>query len=181
MMDAYDIEHNLQALGEELQAMRIQNPVELLMIGGGYMLTQLQNRATTNDVDALVLNPDFYSEDYRLFKAAASFVGQDKGLTASWLSTNIGDFLRIAGPLPPMTVWRRFGPLVIYVPRMDFILAHKLVAGREKDIDDIESLRRTLGITTREQAQRILDIYIAQDTQIHHQVDATLDDIFRSS
>ncbi len=52
-MDVNDIEQNLFLLGEELREMGVQEPVELLLIGGGVMLTQMQNRTVTSDVDVL--------------------------------------------------------------------------------------------------------------------------------
>ena len=60
----------------------------------------------------------------------------------------------------------------------EFILAHKLVAGREKDLDDIDALCRQLGIKNRKKAQKILDTYIYQDIQDNSDVMAILDDFF---
>jgi hypothetical protein len=40
-MDAKDIERYLSLLGEELQAIGVQEPIQLLLVGGGYMLTQV--------------------------------------------------------------------------------------------------------------------------------------------
>lgn len=40
-MDANDIERYLLLVGEELKAMNVEEPIQLLMIGGGYMLTQV--------------------------------------------------------------------------------------------------------------------------------------------
>lgn len=177
-MNAQEIIHNLQLLGEELAAMQIQEPVELQLIGGGFMLTQIRNRVATRDIDVMVLHPDAYSESYRIFKGAARFVAQDEDLDPAWLSTNIGDFLRIAGPLPKLKLWKKFGPLHIYIPPKDFILALKLVAGREKDTPDIEALLHRLRIHKRTQAQKILDRYIYPNIQSDYDVATTLDDFF---
>jgi hypothetical protein len=46
-MDAEDIERYLSLVGAELQAMNMQEPIQLLLIGGGYMLTQIHNRAVS--------------------------------------------------------------------------------------------------------------------------------------
>ena len=51
-MDAKDIERYLSLVGAELQAMKVQRPIQLLLIGGGYMLTQVCNRTVTGDIDA---------------------------------------------------------------------------------------------------------------------------------
>lgn len=174
-MDAKDIIRNLQLVGEELESMKVQDPVELLLIGGGFMLTQIQNRTATSDVDVMVLRPDVYTEPYQVFKEAVKFVAQDERLDPAWLSTNIGDFLRIAGPLPSISIWKIFGPLQIYIPPKNFVLALKLVAGRKKDMDDIDALCRSLHVTTRHQAQTILNAYISLEVQTHSNVEGTLD------
>ncbi len=38
-MNAKEIVRYLSLVGEELQAMNVQEPIQLLLIGGGYMLT----------------------------------------------------------------------------------------------------------------------------------------------
>lgn len=179
-MDAKDIEHYLSLVGTELQAMNVQEPIELLLIGGGYMLTQVRNRTATGDVDAMFMGSHVYSDSevYRLFQAAVHFVANDEALEPSWLSTDVGDFLRTAGPLPKVTLWRKFGPLHVFIPPKQFILAHKLLAGREKDRDDVDALCHQLGINTRKKAQEILDIHIRKDIQDNSNVTAILDDFF---
>lgn len=117
-MQKQDIEHNLSLLGSQLEDLGIQTTIRLLMIGGGFMLTQLGNRATTDDVDVLVdISDPQHSDDYRIFRNAVHFVAYDAGLSHSWLSDNIGDFLRMAGPVPKGILWRQFGRyLEVYIP-----------------------------------------------------------------
>lgn len=179
-MDARDIERYFALVGEELGAMGIEEPVQLLLVGGGYMLTQIRNRTATGDIDAVWVHPEVYadSEMYRLFRAAVRFVATDEDLEPSWLNTDVGDFMRAAGPLPKMTLWRRFGMVHVYLPPKDFILAHKLVASRRKDRDDISSLCVQLRVTTRKQAQRIVDTYISRDIQENHHVAEKLERLF---
>ena len=173
-----DIAYSLSLVGEELAAMNVNQPVKFLMIGGGYMLTQIGNRTFTTDIDGMVLEPDVTSERYRLFKEAVKFVGQDLHLHPAWLSTNIGDFLVAAGIVPPGILWQQFGPLEIYIPPMDFILAHKIVASRQKDEDDIQALCDRLGVTTKKKAQALVNKYITQETQRYHQVPQKLKKLF---
>lgn len=180
-MNANDIERYLLLVGEELQAMGLSEPIQLLLVGGGYMLTQVQNRAATGDIDTVWLQPEIYSDSeiYRLFKAAVQFIADGEGLDASWFNIDVGDFVLLAGPLPKMKLWKMFSVLHVYLPSKDFILAHKLLAARNKDIGDIEVLLSQLKIDTRKKAQRILDKYIAQDIQENNHVDAKLDLFFR--
>jgi hypothetical protein len=72
----------------------------------------------------------------------------------------IGDFLRDASIVPQGTLWRTYGPLEVYIPPDDYILALKLLAGRTKDQKDIQALCQQLHIRTRQQAQQIVDTYI---------------------
>jgi hypothetical protein len=182
-MQKGDIERNLALLGEQLEELGIQTSIRLLMIGGGFMLTQIGNRLTTDDVDVLIdIDDPQHSDDYRIFRNAVRFVAYDLGLTDAWLSDNIGDFLRMAGPIPKGKLWRRFGRyLEVYVPPQAFILAHKLVAGREKDEKDIQALFQSLHVTKRAQAQKILDKYITnKDIQESEGIQETLDDLFHT-
>src|SRR5260370_27412719 len=135
-MQKQDIEHNLSLLGSQLDELGMQTTIRLLMIGGGFMLPQIGNRATTDDIDVLVkdISDPQHSDDYRIFKNAVHFVAHDARLSDSWLSDNIGDFLRMAGPVPKGKLWRRFGRyLEVYIPPQHFILAPKLVSGKLKD------------------------------------------------
>jgi len=183
-MQKQDIEHNLSLLGSQLEELGIQTTIRLLMIGGGFMLTQIGNRATTDDIDVLVkdISDPQNSDDYRIFRNAAHFVAYDARLSDSWLSDNIGDFLRMAGPVPQGNLWRRFGRyLEVYIPPKEFILAHKLVAGRGKDREDTKALMHNLHITKRQQAQEIVDKYITnKDIQESEGVQETLDEFFRT-
>ena len=180
-MNASDIERYLLLVGEELQAMGVCEPIQLLLIGGGYMLTQVRNRAATADIDTVWLRPEIHagSETYRLFKDAVQFVAKDEGLDVYWLNIDVGDFVLLAGPLPQMGLWKQFGVIHIYLPPKDFILAHKLLAARNKDISDIEVLLSQLKVDTRQMAQMILDKYIDRDIQQNNHVDAKLDLFFR--
>ena len=57
-MQAQDIEAHLADLGQELQNLGVEEPVRILMVGGAFMLTQLHNRSTTQDVDVLLKDVD---------------------------------------------------------------------------------------------------------------------------
>lgn len=180
-MDANDIERYLLLVGEQLRTMGVSKPIRLLLVGGGYMLTQVRNRAATGDIDTVWLRPQIHagSEIYRLFQSAIQFVADNEGLDASWLNIDVGDFVLMAGPSPKMKLWKKFGMIAVYLPPKDFVLAHKILAARNKDKGDIEVLLSQLKIDTRKKAQRILDKYIHPDIQSNHHVDAKLDLFFR--
>jgi len=57
-MTEQEIDQALAALGQELQRVQISQPVRVLVVGGAYMLTQVHNRSSTQDVDVLLLDID---------------------------------------------------------------------------------------------------------------------------
>ena len=180
-MEAQDIERYLADLGQELQQRGVRQPIRLLVVGGAFMLTQLHNRPSTNDIDVLFkeLAPSSTSPIYRAFKAATRAVARRHALPGNWLNDLISDFLRGTGTAPEGTLWRTFTPLELYIPEAEYILALKLFAGRPKDRDDITVLCQRLQVLTRAQAQQLVDRYIPdrQLQQLNH-LDETLDDFF---
>lgn len=94
-MDAKDILIYLKLVGKELESMGLSEPIQLLMIGGGYMLTQVKNRTATGDIDAVWVYPAFHadSEVYWLFEAAVQAVGDRENLGPSWLNVTGSDFV----------------------------------------------------------------------------------------
>ena len=67
--------------------------------------------------------------------------------------------------VPDGKLWKAFGPFHIYAPPQEYILALKIFAGREKDIEDCKILLQQGTITTQQQAQMVLDRYILPDAQ----------------
>ena len=67
--------------------------------------------------------------------------------------------------VPRGKLWKRYGPLQVYVPPKEYILALKILAGRDQDIVDCRILLPQTNIRTRRQAQRVLDRYILPDAQ----------------
>jgi hypothetical protein len=179
-MDARDIQRYLSLVGRELKDIGVGGPVRLLMIGGGYMLTQVKNRATTGDVDMVWVYPEFSMDSgvYWSFEAAVRAVGEREALEPTWLNVAGSDFVREAGPLPKMRLWKKFGPLHVCLPPKDFILAHKLVASRRKDMGDIAVLCAQLRINSRDKAQQIVDKYISREIQRISHVPEKLDRYF---
>ncbi len=161
-MDKTEIETYLAKLGEELQDIGVQQPVRILLVGGAFMLTQVPNsRPNTNDVDVLLKDVDDpTSQLYRMFKAAVRAVASQNRIPSSWLNDIISDFIRDVSLVPQGTLWQRYTMLEVYVPPNEYILALKLLAGRQKDKDDIAVLRQQLRIQTHQQAQQLVDQYI---------------------
>jgi hypothetical protein len=115
-MQEQEIIHFLSMVGDELQDVGLTQPVHILLIGGAYMLTQIRNRATTQDVDVIILAPATSSHEYTIFKQIVRFVVQDQGINPSWLSDNIAEFLQPTGNIPTGKLWFRRGNLEVYIP-----------------------------------------------------------------
>lgn len=178
-MQEADIINLLKLVGEELEAFGLQKPIRILLIGGAYMLTQVHNRLVTRDVDVIVqVNRE--SREYSQLKQAVTFVAQDTGVDRDWLSDNIADFILSAGKIPRSQLWLSHGMLQVYVPDESYILALKLLSGRDKDENDIHTLLQRLNIRTRKQAEKILNKYLNKNTreEFAKDIQETLDDLF---
>jgi len=180
-MQAHEIETYLADLGQQLRQMGVTQSVRLLLIGGAFMLTQLHSRRATNDVDVLLVDVDdpATSPLYQTFKAAVRVVASRNQLPVSWMNDLLGDFLRDRTRVPQGTLWRTYTVLKVYVPEAEYILALKLLAGRPKDLGDIQLLCRKLQVGTRIQAQQLVDRYIPDRhvQQLNH-LDTTLSTLF---
>jgi hypothetical protein len=180
-MDASEIERYLAELGDELQQRGLTQPLRILVVGGAFMLTQIHNRSATNDIDVLLEDITDPAADlrYPIFTAAKRAVAARHQLGAVWINDVVGDALRLNGPVPAGTLWRTYAMLEVYMPPLDYVLALKLFAGRPQDRPDSLALCRQLGITTRTDAQNILDRYIPdQSLQAMHDVPKTLNGTF---
>lgn len=180
-MQAQEIEAHFADLGQELQELGVEHSVRILMIGGAFMLTQLHNRPTTKDVDVLLKDVDdpMVSPLYQTFRTAVQAVASKKQLSITWINDVIADFLRNIGTVPEGVLWRTYGMLEVYIPPDDYILALKLLAGRQKDREDIQALCQLLHIQTREQAHQIVDRYVPEkQVQQLSGLDDTISDIF---
>ena len=105
-MHAQEIENYLAELGQELQNLGIRQPIRILLVGGAFMLTQIQNRASTNDVDVLLKDGEdsTTSPRYQTFRAAVRAVARKRTLPSNWLNDIMGDFLRDTGTAPDGTL-----------------------------------------------------------------------------
>jgi hypothetical protein len=180
-MTEQEIDQALAALGQELQRVSISQPIRVLVVGGAYMLTQVHNRSSTQDVDVLLLDIDdpATSPVYPALQAAVRAVAAQRGLPVTWFNDVVGDALRRNGAVPPGALWRTYGPLEVSMPGDEYMLALKLLAGRPRDTPDIQALSGRLGLQAADEAQAILDRYIP-DRQLQqlHQVPLTLQRMF---
>ena len=161
-MQAKDIENYLIQLGQEFIHLGIQKPVRVLLIGGAYMILHANMARSTDDVDIfwLGLKENERDETIPTVKTAVTNVALINNIDVDWFNDMTDILLHDLLIVPTGKLWRTYGLLHIYIPTKDYILALKIIAGRDKDIRDSKVLLQQLRITTRQQAQRRLDRYI---------------------
>jgi len=83
--------------------------------------------------------------------------------------------------IPEGKLWKRYGPLHIYLPPREYILALKIVAGRDKDLADCAILLPQTNVKTRQQARQLLDQYILPEAQERNaaQIEDSLNKLFQ--
>ncbi|SRR6266436_2704345 len=180
-MQAKDIEKYLARLGQELANLGMQEPVRVLMIGGAYMLLLAKAPRSTDDVDILWLEEeDALQRAIYTLRDGVQIVADKNALEPDWFNYMTHLLMFDLVIIPRGKLWRRYGPLHIYIPPKEYILALKILAGREKDIGDCEILLQQIKITTREQAQKLLDRYILPITQQQNanEIDKSLNELF---
>lgn len=180
-MQSKEIETYLAQLGQELANMGVNQSIRILLIGGAFMLLRVQNRRTTDDIDVFLkdIEDTTASTLYQQFRTAVRAIAYRNQLRGNWLSDIMNDSLHHNGQVPAGTLWRIYGILEVYLPPEDFILALKLMAGRQKDRVDILALSKKLKVQTRQQAQHLVDRYMP-DKQLQQlsDLDETLDEFF---
>jgi len=145
-MDSNEIDTYLHALDEELAKRLIRKPVHIVVVGGVYMLFFLRNRAATKDVDIVPLDfPDSTNptQETKVFRSAINAIAKTYRLRRDWMNDVVAAFIP---PLPTesLILWRDYPNLQVYVPQADCILALKLLAGRERDAEDIAAFALSL-------------------------------------
>lgn len=180
-LQQHEIEQLLQELGSELAVRGIPS-VQVLIVGGAYMLLTIGNRATTQDIDVFPLNfvssanPD---EHTNKILTAIRAVAKRHSLKREWMNDAAFGILGDLQPPPSeLQLWRTYGALDIYLPPAEFIFAIKVFGYRDRDFNDVQALIAKLDVQTREQAQQIIDRYISRNAQREYRTHVTLDDLF---
>jgi len=176
-----EIDRLLQDLGAELARCGFAS-IRVMIVGGAYMLLTIGNRATTQDIDVFPLNfassaqPD---KDTKSVLQAINAVAKRNNLKRDWFNdAAFGIIGELQPPEQQLTLWKTYGALEIYMPPVEFILAVKIFGFRDRDYNDVAALMQRLDVQTREQAQKIVDTYIARDAQKEYRTHVTLDDLF---
>lgn len=163
-LNSQDIVYYLSYLGQEISLQGITVPVRILMVGGGFILTQLGDRRTTHDID-VIIPLDHQDSLYQTIKKAIWAVADKQGIQYVWMNDIVASYVKSIRA-PEWLPWKRFDLLEVYIPSVNYRIAAKLLAGRERDIDDLNAIFAQLGITTSEQAMAIFLHYAQEQKQI---------------
>jgi hypothetical protein len=179
-MQARDIKRYLADLGAALKNRGVKKPLRMMLIGGAYMLLLENASRSTEDIDIFWLEEDAFERMREVLSACMLEVARKHMLTPNWFNFLTQVILMQDIYIPDGTLWKRFGPLYIYIPPREYILALKMTAGRPKDLDDCAILLPKTAIQTIEQAQELLNKYILPEAQEEHgeQIEKSLDILF---
>jgi len=161
-----EIEQYLAELGAALQSQGITMPVRVLIIGGAYMMLLANAPRTTDDIDIFWLEE---GEDFQKARLAlrdgVQTIASKYTLPPNWFNYLTQMLIYDKIIMPKGKLWKRYGPLYVYAPPKEYMLALKIMAGRDKDIVDCRILLPQTNIRTRRQAQRVLDRYVLPNAQ----------------
>lgn len=137
----------LTELGQVLQGRNTE--AILYVVGGAAMALEFEGRRITRDVDAsLRSGPDD-------FWTAVAEVAERHDLDSDWLNTRAAAFMTNESDDDAAEL--TLPGLRVTVASPEHLIAMKLRALRERDMDDLETLFRAVGITAPEQAAAIHD------------------------
>ncbi len=109
---------------------------------------------STKDIDIFWLDEDGLQRAYAPLRESVQVIKQKHDLDADWLNYLAQMLLYDEVIVPDGKLWKRFGPLHVYAPASEYILALKITAGRQKDLDDCAIL--LLKTTIRKNRHRSL-------------------------
>lgn len=141
----------------------------IYVIGGAAMALGYRRGRTTKDVDAHVMN---YGPEHASVMAAVRQIATKHDLPAEWLNETATMFSpRGEDPRAKTVFSSRY--LTVTGASAEHMLAMKLQAGREGDLEDIDTLLTHLGIASREDALQIYE-QVFPGTPISKEADSHL-------
>ena len=144
-----DILQLLTELADKLRSRRVRGHVYI--VGGAAMIFGFRRERTTHDVDARIEN-----DKEAVLAAIAEVAADHDELPADWLNENATLFMPHRRDPRPMPVFNT-PDLVVTGASAEHLLAMKLEAGRETDVDDVRTLVDNLNIRSESEAIAIHD------------------------
>lgn len=135
------IQFLLQELGQRLEAKGISGTIYL--VGGAAMALSVDTRRVTDDIDAIF-------EPYEVMETVIASMAKQYELKPHWLNSAARPYAMARSDAQATTFETKGLSISTASPR--FLLAMKMVAYRQQDLDDLSLLFKTLGISTKEEA-----------------------------
>ncbi len=153
LLSRTDIESALSRMGELAQARSMS--LELLVVGGAAMVLGYNARASTHDIDAVILEPTPAAE----VRLIAADVAVELGWPNDWFNDGAKGFVR--GPQRGRLLFEAVG-IRVFQPPVEQLLAMKLSAWRDDvDIGDasilLQAVRESLA---RDEVWSLLEPYL---------------------
>ncbi|MBV9616365.1 MAG: hypothetical protein JO011_20365 [Ktedonobacteraceae bacterium] len=135
---------------------------------------------TTNDIDVFWLEEDAFQRTLNPLRESVQAITKKHRLNPDWFNYLAQMLIYDEVIIPPAKLWKRFGPLHIYAPTREYILTLKIMAGRDKDLEDCAILLPQTKIKTRQQALQLLNRYILPEGQKKNaeQIENSLNQLF---
>jgi hypothetical protein len=80
-----------------------------------------------------------------------------------WLNSAAAGFTYNFKKQPDKNLWKSFPVLDVYVVSLDYLFVTKIVAGRQKDREDIKALAAKLNLVTRQDVMTLVTKYVARE------------------
>ena len=142
-----DIEDAFRRLGERLAARGVV--ADLYVSGGAAMALAYASRRATRDIDAIF-------EPHGIVLEEAARVARDLGLPTWWLNEQASVYAAADRDPSAPRVFDHAG-LRVLAASAEHMLAMKVMAGRQRDVHDIEVLLAQLDLTTVAEVMEVCD------------------------
>jgi hypothetical protein len=147
-----------ESMKRYLSTAKLLRRMTVILLGSAFMITQLRNRKSTQDIDIVIATND--AATYQAFQQAAGLVAKERKLSPAWLNDDVAIVVDQIGKPRAPKLWKTFSNLTVYLPEFEYVLALKLFSGRSQDDQDIKALAQQLQVRTKEQAWAIVHSYI---------------------
>jgi len=118
------------------------------------MLLVANAPGSTDDIDIFWLEDEKTLEQALIpLREGVRAVAEANKIESDWFNYMTHLLLYDLVTIPKGKLWRRYGPLHIHIPPKEYILALKILAGRDKDINDSKLLLAQVNVKTRNQAR----------------------------
>ena len=136
---------------------------------------------TTEDIDIFWLEGDTFQQMRSTLSQCVLTITRRYTLRPDWFNYLSQILMQHDIIIPHGKLWKRYGPLHIYIPPKEYMLVLKILAGRDKDLADCAILLPQTPIKTRQQAQQLLDRYILPEAQEKsaEQIESSLSTLFQ--